>query len=74
MITINLQTIGNYIWKILIVTFHLVRIGLVFVLGSMMALYAMMFWEEKGLIVMFIIVITMTDWMISLYLGDWMKR
>ncbi len=74
MLTINLRTIGNYIWTILIVAFHLVRVGLVLVLGSMMAFYAMVYWGNNGLIVMFIIIITMTDWMISLYLGDWTGR
>ncbi len=74
MLTINLRTIGTYIWKILIVAFHLVRIGLVFTLGSIMAFYAMMSWGNLGVAVMFIIVITMTDWMISIYIGDWMKR
>ena len=74
MLTINLRTIGFYIWKILIAAFHLVRIGLIFALGTIMAFYAMMYWGNLGTVVMILIIITMTDWMISLYIGDWWKR
>ncbi|KKN28191.1 hypothetical protein LCGC14_0856920 [marine sediment metagenome] len=74
MITINFPMIGAYIWTALIVIFHLVRIGLILILGAIMSFYALMSWEEIGILVMFIIVITMTDWLASLYLGNWWKK
>lgn len=59
--------------KLLIFVFHLVRIILIFSLGTLMSFFAMLQWDVWGLLAMIIILITLADWFKGVYFGRWVK-
>lgn len=68
MLTVNFNIIGRYIWQSLIFSFHVVRIMLIFMLGSLMAFFVMMrFQDSWGILATLIILLSLADWIIGLY-------
>ena len=73
MITIDFLKIARWSLRLLTFVFHLTRIMLIFSLGTLMSVFAILQWDVWGLLVMMIILISITDWFIGIYFGRWVK-